>query len=433
MCVIFAILFFANHFTFLCQDDFGYIYHCEYGTELHSLGDYFSSIRYHTAVCNGRYIAHFLAQLCLNMPKRAFNIINSIIYCLQIFLCYMICCPKKNNNILLLGLFGATWVFEPLFGDVNLWVTGSCNYLWAIVATLIFVFPYFNFFLNETNTNSSILKTAFVVFAFIAGAWSEASSATAIGCAVLLCLLSMKTGKSKPRPYHYLALASSLAGYASLVFSPSEINAKVSAQSVYMLFQNFKYCVIIYYGFLPLILVYIVLLVLCLRRNDSRKFIISSLVCFAASLFANYIFTFGTNYPGRCASTSSIYLILALGILAGFLYRNEERQWSVIIPLLIVPSLFFNLVFGLDDIRLTNYISRQVVSYIEDCKSSGITEVKYPIIEGATTYSIYYSGTQVNINTPDIWPNNSMAKYFGVEKVYGVESVEEIEQISPIM
>lgn len=427
---IFLLLLVANIWTPYSADDFGYMYHCKDMSIMKSLGDYIDSIAYHTETTNGRYIAHFLGQLCLNIPKMAFNLINSAVFSLEILLCYRICsCKSKTDNLLLFSIFAAIWIFEPRFGEINLWVIGCNNYLWACVAALAFLLPFMKNYLNGLSSWHLPAKILFPIFAFFAGAYSEASSAAGIFAAILFCGLTSIRKKEKLPGFLIVSLPFSVLGYMSMIFSPAELNAKAGNLGVYEFTRNFVECTKVYYQFLPLIISAVVLFVVCIHQSGWNDVIFSAVVFFITSLFANYIYIFAAYYPGRGASVPLIFLVLSNGLFVSQIRLAKQNVIASMVSVLLIPTLFYEIVVGMDDIHNTNYVVKQVVNYIEESKADGIPEVKYPYVHSVTPYSIYYSGYQVNLETPDAWPNVYMAKYFGVEKIIGVESIKDIEEI----
>ena len=218
------------------------------------------------------------------------------------------------------------------------------------------------------------------------------------------------------------AFLSSLVGFAFMVFAPAELSGKTGDFSLYSLLKNFVVCVRLYYGFKVLLIAFIVLLVLSFAVKANRKSIYLSVIFLFASLLAMFIFSFASYFVGRFMCASAVFLILSCAILVGALNNSGEKFFSFALPLMIVPSMLYNLATGLYDIHETNYAVRQAIEEIEECKDAGILEVPFPYIHGETTYSVYYSAEyQLDMENPDGWPNSYMAKYFGVDRVVGTQ------------
>ena len=61
----------------------------------------------HGEKLNGRYAAHFFAHLFLMLPGWVFDIVNSLVFVLQVFIVTQIATYKKErSNLLSLFLFG---------------------------------------------------------------------------------------------------------------------------------------------------------------------------------------------------------------------------------------------------------------------------------------------------------------------------------------
>lgn len=93
----------------------------------------------HYFTFNGRVIVHSFVQLFTSIiGKNIFNIVNSLFYCIFIFLLIKI----SVNKITRLGILFTNLIiifFMPAFNDCFLWMTGSINYMWsALCVTFLF-------------------------------------------------------------------------------------------------------------------------------------------------------------------------------------------------------------------------------------------------------------------------------------------------------
>ena len=139
--MLFVMLIF-NMLTGLLADDFQYAFSFATGEQIGSFSEAIESIIAHGEQINGRYFAHFLAQACLLLPPIVFDIINTLVFVACIYIVYALCNKGERSNLFLVSIFVFVWLFEQDFGQVNLWLDGSCNYLFAIFFGLLYIIPY---------------------------------------------------------------------------------------------------------------------------------------------------------------------------------------------------------------------------------------------------------------------------------------------------
>ena len=86
-----------NFLTPLLADDYSYSLNLS-EKRISSIIDIFDYQVWHYFNWGGRTVAHTLAQIFLVFPKAVFNILNSFIYTVLIYLIYLHGCFNKNNN-----------------------------------------------------------------------------------------------------------------------------------------------------------------------------------------------------------------------------------------------------------------------------------------------------------------------------------------------
>ena len=140
---IFLLMLLGNVLTPYAVDDWAYMHSFATGERLTRFGEIFPSMAAHAQTMNGRLFAHFWAQLFLLLPKAAFNIVNALIFTALIALLARLAQPEgERDNLILLMIFCAVWVFVPAFGQVFFWLDGACNYGWGCVIGFAFLAPY---------------------------------------------------------------------------------------------------------------------------------------------------------------------------------------------------------------------------------------------------------------------------------------------------
>lgn len=179
--ILLAVFLFMTLLSFLTPmiaDDYSYSFSFADYSRIESVGDIVGSMAAHRETINGRVIAHSMVQFFLMLPKAVFNISNGLAASLFVFLTSLYSdfgLERKNAFVLAIAVL-ALWYFVPQFGEVFLWLDGAFSYGWAMLFSLLFVFPFYREFCGSGHRTQSWVKAVYVVFAFAAGAYSESSS-----------------------------------------------------------------------------------------------------------------------------------------------------------------------------------------------------------------------------------------------------------------
>ena len=96
---------------------------------------------------NGRSVVHVLAQLFTGVwGKSFFNFCNAIVFAIFIYSLTRLATRVTALNLLCVGT--VAFMLLPGFGSMNLWMTGSINYMWTSAAICLFLL-LFNSLRNE--------------------------------------------------------------------------------------------------------------------------------------------------------------------------------------------------------------------------------------------------------------------------------------------
>lgn len=104
-----------------------------------NLSDILESQINHWHTANGRVVCESFVQLFIGiLGKTAFNIINSFVFCIVVFMLLEIVSWKDRiSGVCLISLIFL--LFMPAFAETMLWFTGSFNYLWTAFFVLGFL------------------------------------------------------------------------------------------------------------------------------------------------------------------------------------------------------------------------------------------------------------------------------------------------------
>ena len=158
--LLYVLLWYFNYCTPLIFDDYVYSFSFsersmlvplpETANRVESVTDIFVSQWNHYFSWGGRTVAHTLVQLFLWQGKLLFNIANAACFIfLLLEISWIINRGKMNFRFSeqdVLYVFGLLWFFSIGLGDVFVWLTLACNYLWTTVILLGFLLIYMNAF-----------------------------------------------------------------------------------------------------------------------------------------------------------------------------------------------------------------------------------------------------------------------------------------------
>ncbi len=422
---IFLIMLALNLLTQMCVDDYTYTFSFAKSKPIENIFEIFPSIATHSHYFNGRSIAHFFAQLFLFLPAPVFKIINPLMFLLQIILIYKIAKQEKgHNNILLIAVFCLTWIFEPAFGQVNLWLDGSCNYLWSIVFTLAFIYP-----LTKELTGTPFKKNVgfyigYIIISFIAGGYQESASAAAIFTVFVLMVLIKFYKKEKVSIAYLLGFLAAVVSFLIMAFAPAELSNKFGSHGIEFYMNNFVKALELFKMFWPLALIYVILAVTALYENRNKDKIILSALLFVAALCAHFILILASYQPERCGFCACILLIAADAVLTDELFTTRHQLKILLCVCSLMLITFYYGVIGSTDVYQTYKETTANINYIYECKEKGITDIELPMVIPETKYSSVYDLKYLDCEDVTSWPNSDMALYYGVNSIKGIYQEE---------
>ena len=419
---IFAFILLCNVMSLKIADDFAYCYSWADWSRITKTADIIPSMIAHAQSMNGRLIAHSIAQFFLMFPDWVFDVVNSVVFVMQIALVACIARGRnERNNLVLVGIFCAMWVFELAFGQANLWLDGACNYLWNVAFGLMFIWPYVKVFLYDDFTYKKLMAVPFVVLSFVAGGYGESGSAAFIFMAMALVALSCIWQKKKCQVMLLGGLIAAVLGYISIYLAPAEVT-KASSFSWPVLYQMIRTLVSILVQIWVLPVAFVVLLGLNIRNRTERNRILLALVFFLGAMCAHFILIFAKGYPHRVALNATVLLIVADAILLhGILKKGKYQVVAVCALVLLLAVTPFKVLSGVEDIGQTYRVMKENEEYLTHCGQTGVTEVKVPLVYPKTMYSAPWGLDYLSTTDPHNYPNNPMNRYFGVEILLGQE------------
>lgn len=424
--VIAGIMFVFNSMTPYAADDFVYrlsFYEDALISDVGFLG-VVKSMYAHAFAMNGRIVSHGFEQFFMLFPKTVFNITNTLIYVSLVYAVYRIVNYKnKRNCILYCGTAMAIWHYMPVFGQVCLWQVGSVNYLWSVFFGVLFLAPFVYRFTHGGDIFKHVWQKAlFVVFSFVMGLYSEITSFTVIFTAVILIVLIFAMKGDKKVGWMTAAVIIAAIGYIILLRMPAEVKAKQSETDINTLIMNFREVTSLLKTYtLPIMIVFSVLFSLgCVAKIDRDRLILSVLFAFSA-VMASYMMTVAKYVPERCLITTTIFAIIAVGILIPGFSGTKYTPVMICCGAILAVMFAFSFADGGTDIWDSYLQYEERVAHIEQMKNEGVYDITLHVIQPKTEYSAFYGIVDLQTEVNDTWPNTQMANYYGVETISGTE------------
>lgn len=423
--LIFLLLFYCNLKTRLIADDYSYSFSFADGQRMVSFSQLIPSMVAHRQKVNGRIIAHFLVQLFLMLPQIFARVLNAAMFTLlPILTVYMGKKVTGNKNPWLMSLmlgfaFASIWIYEPAFGQVNLWTDGAFNYLWSTVLTLIYIFMYLLFCgaddSDHSRKNHWVAKCAFLFFSLVIGAYSENGAVAAGAFAVVFMLLRVLVEKKHSTPLQWVSIVFIMIGFAYMMLAPAEALKVADGYSAKKFIESLAEILGWLKEFWTLCTMAAVLLIVAIVKNKRTSVIVFAASCVFAALAASLSMVFASWVPDRCFCHTVVLLTVACVILGIELY-NDIKEIVLSAAILVIMASTYYVTEGVRDIIITDYQIRYNESCIMLSVANGEDTAYVKPVQPYSKYTIA-SGIIFMDADPSSWVNQSVAKYYGVDKI----------------
>ena len=209
MIVLYIIYLCCNMWTPMVVDD------CSYAATGHTLAAIWERQSHDYMACNGRVIAHGVAQFWGGIAgKHIFNFFNPMVMCVLIWLIARGESDNRQATPLAVALAAALmWFCTPDQYVTQLMIAGSMNYVWASVLILSFLYLF-----GRSCSTKPIGLILLILLSLLAGCWSEMYAV----CIVPAGAIWLWTNR-KNKPLNHTRLAMSVAyciGAAFVVLAP---------------------------------------------------------------------------------------------------------------------------------------------------------------------------------------------------------------------
>jgi hypothetical protein len=137
------------------------------------------------------------------------------------------------------------------------------------------------------------------------------------------------------------------------------------------------------------------------------------------ALLANFIMVIARYYALRTSMAFVFMSIFATAIIYGNLKDKSLSERAKKYAAVFVIIFALAITVGLADNIATAVLTAENTAIIEAAIERGETEVTLYRPVPISKYNGIFGLRYLNITSPDGWPNNHFAKYYGLERVYG--------------
>ena len=368
---------------------------------------------------NGRVLAHFFVYLMQIPPRFVFRVLNALVLpgLLWLMLRYLPERERGKTGWPVLG-FLLIWCWMPGFGEVFLWLTGACNYGWCLPLLFAALLPFYRAAAGKAEKPGTGKTLLWCLLCLLAGAFNETCGIALLSAAFLLGLIAWAGDRRFPVGAA-LAWLFGLAGFGLLLLAPSTLATRTGELSLRALALGLRNVLQrLEEGMLPLFLLYALLFAWSLEKKTERRVILSSAALLLGGLISALALSAAAYQVPRCFAATGCLSTLACLALAANL-PEQERKGRMPAVLALVSVLFVFAFFrGSGDIFSLFLQGREREAAIRAARESGQQEVTLKRYVTATGYAeISYEELEAS---PESWYNDLLAKYYGLERVYGL-------------
>ncbi len=415
-----GIMLLLNILIPMLSDDFLYAFSLKTEERLNfDLEQLIGSAVAHGILINGRYFAHFFAQLFLTLPPIVFDLVNTAVFMATVYLVYRMANRSKTlDNRLLLGIFGSMWLFQLAFGQVNLWLDGACNYLFSLFFGLLFLWPFLRL-ARDKKPIPILLILPHMLLSVLVGGYLEPLSVGVLFAACLFCAAEFFLYRNRHAVRHLPSILCGFFGMALMVFSPAESRNKLSAFSILKFLEVFGIGLFVLACIAPILILWYVLFKRIKREENTERLQSTAVILLLGALAANFVLLMANNYPLRCSQPCIFLSTLSTALLWGSLKDRSFGKWERPVCLAFAVALCLAILTASVDNLQTRLCINRNEQVIAAAKESGVRHVELEVPTPWTHYNALHGIVYVGQEETSDWPNTYIARYYGLDSVIG--------------
>ena len=403
--IIFIFILVFNFLTPYILDDYQLMYDYTMTKRIDSIIRVFKELYHMYFNWGGRMVAHFFAYTFLALPKWIFNIVNSIVYVLDVYLVYLIARGnKKDNYKYLLLIHMIIFIFIPTFAQTFLWLDGSCNYSFTLLMELFFIYKILNIKDNKYN------YIKYIIISLLAGMCNENASLSLIVFLVLYTIYDKSNLKLKVTSF-----ISIIVGYLFMFLAPGNyIRMETVSENTSFFHNFFEKLAYLTSNFWPIIIGILLIVIVFLIKNKEKGKI--CLIMYICSLISFYSMMASPQLSLRSFTITTIYIfIIVMTILFNINKEIIKKITYISISIIFIFTFIPTSIEYYDYyIFMNNRHNKIIQSKKENIKSVGI-KVRKNTNNCRIPTSCELEDIQLDKTG---FPNCAMSKYYGID-IYG--------------
>ena len=404
--IIFLFMFLFNSLTPYIMDDYQLMFDSTQTNRISSLYQIIKDLYLMYFNWGGRILAHFFAYSFLSLPKWVFNIVNSIVYTMNIYLIFLIAKgDKEKSNSYILFIHMLVFVFFPVVGQVFLWLDGSCNYSFTLLFQLLFIY----FILNIKSDKKKYYFLYFFISLF-AGMCNENASLSLIAFLIMYLFNNRSHLKLK-----LVSLTGLIIGYLFMFLAPGNyVRMKIVGGQVSFFYHIFDKLMYLLINFWPIIIGVLVFVVVFLIKNREEGRI--TLLFYITALVAFFSMLASPQLSVRSFTISVIYVFI---IIMRIIFNiNKDYYKKIAFVLLSILFTYVSIVTVFDYFDYSKFMSKREDTILK-AKRENKESVSVEIHELYKNSRIPISSDFYDIEDDYLeFPNKYMGRYYEI-KVYG--------------
>lgn len=422
--VIFLCIVFLSANSLYAPDEFNFSNIPWTAERVDSFSDIVLSMKMIYLNTGGRIPAHALAYIFLFLQMHLFDVLNAFVFIMYLYVSAKFFCKKNIKLGIILSSFVVTFLM-PMFGEMFIWLTGSCVYLWMTTIAIIYLYYLYEIVINDYKLKSWE-KVALYILAFIAG-WSQELTAIIIGLSIgMLGLINIKKIFSFEKKKLFYLIGSVIVfgiGALLLFLAPGSYNRlEESSQKIYL--DNFMSVIS---QAKTLIVLFVVSTVIVFFKKSERGLwknkllyiVIPAIIGIAPMVLLE-------QFVARAMLTFDTFLMICLvsncvEIIDWINFKKDTINKIIgIIVMVIVVCPLMQLTFSF--YKYVKPYKENLVYQIESAKLRGQNEVVVSEFKHYDKINSRYNmlPTYPNLlNTTII--NQYMAVYYGVNAIYALD------------
>jgi len=370
---------------------------------------------------NGRIVANFFDFLFMFFKdKNIFNICNTVVYCIFVFLIgfHVTGSFKKMSGLLFMFINILLWVALPKWGQNLLWLTGSLNYLWTGAIILFFLLPFRKKTENLSYKPHVAVSLLWIIPGIMAG-WSMENSASGVFI-LLLVYLILKMRKKEPVMVFEI---SGSVGFVIGFFMLIKARDNLFPGFLGLIKNAFKVGIVFIIQDMLLlgVIIFLAIELKYFRKTQAAKtaygFFIAALASVAAMIIPG-------SFGGRSAFMTQVFLIITLLSLVIQVKQIISRRYVVMAGLAFIMAFIPSFYAGSYEITKSFLLIQARERYILSEKQKGNLAIK------VNMFIPVYDPHTIMIGRCDVLDDPADPEYVTLNSVkaawYGIESLDGI-------